>query len=185
MEQPFAHEPFPIPSTFAGLLATLASPPAESVEHSRFPLNGIWNAREQTDNAVTLDHESVVRKHPRYQIADRHANQADSLAGDSSVDAHDLGHSGVTIRLSHAECARLRRRASETGLTVSAYLRSCVLEADSLRAQVKVALGELQRVSSRGKSSGKSNLGRPEPQHSSSWLRRLFPRKQARRLGEK
>jgi uncharacterized protein (DUF3084 family) len=29
-------------------------------------------------------------------------------------------------------------------LTVSAYLRSCVLEADALRAQVKAALAELK-----------------------------------------
>jgi len=50
----------------------------------------------------------------------------------------------VTIRLSEAECARLRRRATEAGLTVSAYLRSCALEADKLRAQVKAALAELK-----------------------------------------
>jgi hypothetical protein len=46
--------------------------------------------------------------------------------------------------MSKAECARLHRRAAEAGLTVSAYLRSCVLEADALRAQVKQALAELK-----------------------------------------
>ena len=43
-----------------------------------------------------------------------------------------------------AECARLHQRAAEAGLTVSAYLRSCALEAEALRAQVKQALAELK-----------------------------------------
>ncbi len=50
----------------------------------------------------------------------------------------------MTIRLSKAECARLRERAAEAGLTVSAYLRSCALEAEALRAEVKQALAELK-----------------------------------------
>jgi hypothetical protein len=56
----------------------------------------------------------------------------------------ELRSASVTIRLSRAECARLHRRAAEAGLTVSAYLRSCALEAEALRAQVKQALTELK-----------------------------------------
>ena len=56
----------------------------------------------------------------------------------------DLRTASVTIRLSKAECARLHQRAAEAGLTVSAYLRSCALEAEALRAQVKLALAELK-----------------------------------------
>lgn len=51
----------------------------------------------------------------------------------------------VTIRMSKAECAQLHRRAAEAGLTVSAYLRSCTFEAETLRAQVKETLAQLRK----------------------------------------
>lgn len=56
----------------------------------------------------------------------------------------NLKRASVTIRLSEAECLQLRARAAESGLTVSAYLRSCTFEAESLRAQVKEALAQLR-----------------------------------------
>jgi hypothetical protein len=46
--------------------------------------------------------------------------------------------------MSKAECAQLHRRAAEAGLTVSAYLRSCTFEAESLRAMVKDTLAQLR-----------------------------------------
>jgi hypothetical protein len=46
--------------------------------------------------------------------------------------------------MSKAECAQLHKRAAEAGLTVSAYLRSCTFEAESLRAMVKDALAQLR-----------------------------------------
>ena len=50
----------------------------------------------------------------------------------------------VSIRLSSIESEQLRQRAAESGISVSAYMRSCVLEAEHLRAQVKQALAELR-----------------------------------------
>ena len=58
----------------------------------------------------------------------------------------------LSVRLSEEELARLRQRAAESGISVSAYMRSCVLDADHLRAQVKQALSEMR-----------SSLHRPEP----------------------
>lgn len=55
----------------------------------------------------------------------------------------------VTIRLSKVESAQLHQRAAEAGLTVSAYLRSCTFEAESLRAQVKEVLAQLRLASSK------------------------------------
>jgi hypothetical protein len=49
----------------------------------------------------------------------------------------------ISVRLNEQESEILHIRAAESGMTVSAYLRSCVLEADQLRAQVKQALAEL------------------------------------------
>ena len=53
-------------------------------------------------------------------------------------------HAVVSIRLNDAEIERLRQRAAESGISVSAYMRSCVLEAEHLRAQVKHALAEMR-----------------------------------------
>ena len=56
----------------------------------------------------------------------------------------NLKSASITIRMSNAECAQLRKRAAEAGLTVSAYLRSCTFEAESLRALVKDTLAQLR-----------------------------------------
>jgi predicted DNA binding CopG/RHH family protein len=53
----------------------------------------------------------------------------------------------VTLRVSQQEANQLRKRAATAGLTVSAYIRSCVCEADLLRAQVKSALIEMRQAS--------------------------------------
>ncbi len=64
----------------------------------------------------------------------------------SIVPDRDLRAASVTIRVSRAECARLRERAAEAGLTISAYLRSCALEAEVLRAEVKKTLAEMKKT---------------------------------------
>jgi predicted DNA binding CopG/RHH family protein len=56
----------------------------------------------------------------------------------------NLKNASITIRMSSAECAQLHRRATEAGLTISAYLRSCTFEAESLRAMVKETLAQLR-----------------------------------------
>ena len=73
----------------------------------------------------------------------------------------------ITIRLSKAECAQLHTRAAEAGLTVSAYLRSCTFEAESLRALVKETLAELRSAASKGKPTCSAPARR-------SWFQRLL-----------
>lgn len=63
----------------------------------------------------------------------------------------DLKESSITIRMSKAECAQLHCRAAEAGLTVSAYLRSCTFEAESLRAMVKDTLAQLRSAQTQAK----------------------------------
>ncbi len=53
----------------------------------------------------------------------------------------------VSIRLTDPEMAMLRERADESEISVSAYMRSCVLEAETLRAQVKQAMAEMRSLS--------------------------------------
>ena len=57
----------------------------------------------------------------------------------------ELKRASITIRLSKVECEQLHKRATEAGLTVSAYLRSCTFEAEALRAQVKQVLADLRK----------------------------------------
>ncbi len=52
--------------------------------------------------------------------------------------------SSVTLRLSPRECEQVHARAADAGLTVSAYLRSCIFEVETLRVQVKEALAHLR-----------------------------------------
>ncbi len=51
------------------------------------------------------------------------------------------------MRMTEEECVQLHHRAAEAGLTVSAYLRSCAFEVETLRAQVKEALAQLNAAS--------------------------------------
>jgi hypothetical protein len=63
----------------------------------------------------------------------------------------NLKEASVTIRMSKAECAQLHKRAAEAGLTVSAYLRSCTFEAESLREMVKETLAQLRMATNEAK----------------------------------
>lgn len=50
----------------------------------------------------------------------------------------------LTLRVSESEQAVIQARAAEADLSVSAYLRQCAFEVESLRDQVKRALAELR-----------------------------------------
>jgi hypothetical protein len=162
-------------SSFAGLLASLASPrPDASDRISKLSGN------ELGDDVFTLSYERALHNHARYKPRDpdewsrpavpgsgpcpERDDVAEALPATSSgndglsvdrktTDDRDLRTTSVTIRLSSAESARLHQRAAEAGVTVSAYLRSCTFEADALRAQVKSALAELRAAPGREQTS--------------------------------
>jgi hypothetical protein len=179
----------PAASGFAGLLATLTAPGQKS--------GSAWNDDDLADDVATLSYERALRTHARYKSSDPGgwpltgaANPEPSLfhpadatppaALDANTDADaeasplsaepDRKCASITIRLSKAECTQLRSRAAEAGLTLSAYLRSCTLEAEALRAEVKEALAQLR--------SGASAPRPAAPLRRSwfGWLLRLLPR---------
>ncbi len=88
----------------------------------------------------------------------------------------------ISIRLSLEEIELLRLRACESGVSVSAYIRSCVLEADSLRAQVKQAIAGLRPQPQQLPAPGQSlptaiPIPVPPPRNPAtrpSWLRRAL-----------
>lgn len=118
-----------------------------------------WTEAALADDVVTLSYEQALHNHARYRMDDRGEWRGPIATAERTPEratapptetpqqippSRELRTASVTIRLSQAECAQLHRRAAEAGLTVSAYLRSCVLEADALRNQVKQALAEMK-----------------------------------------
>lgn len=90
-----------------------------------------------------------------------------SMKGNENPLEQNRKRASVTLRMSAAECAQLQQRAAEAGMTVSAYLRSCAFEVESLRAQVKQVLSELRAAQATKPADGRI-----------LWLR-LFHRKSA------
>lgn len=68
-----------------------------------------------------------------------------AAAANAAVQANRK-QTSVTVRLSAAESTQLHERAAAAGLTASAYLRSCLFEAETLRAQVKEAVEQFQHA---------------------------------------
>ncbi|MGA9060294.1 MAG: hypothetical protein WB341_01380 [Terracidiphilus sp.] len=203
MQQSAQTEPSPTSSSFAGMLAALASPsrdaaecaPASTPGTEDLPLPGFAaSASSESDigeDLEALSYERALRTRARYIRADRgNSNLAQparqgpgeaqvappfpaapagvglevqaSAAPRAELD-RDLRRTSVTIRLSEAECARLRKRAAEAGVTVSAYLRSCTFEAEALRAQVKEALAELRQGGEAGNKGTSHPSGHKSP----------------------
>jgi hypothetical protein len=101
------------------------------------------------------------------------ASTESSLAAATDTLAENRKSASITIRLSKPECAQIHRRAAGAGLTVSAYLRSCILEAESLRAQVKETLAQLCSASPAATLKAGTPALKPLPSaapHSRSWL---------------
>ena len=169
-------EPSPTSSTFAGLLAALAEP-----EEKPLPA---WNGEGLADDVATLSYERALRAHARYRPAQpdpeprmtapappaQEKEPEPRPAKDRSADANRSPKSAsITLRMSQAECTQLRERAAEAGLTVSAYLRSCAFEVESLRTQVKEALAQMRPPAP-------TEEATTPPLSHTSWLRRLWNR---------
>jgi len=151
---------------FAALLSTLLKSAPESAGEAAAPEEPAAERCDECDDGLdddiaTLSYEQAMRSQARYRAS---TFDDQMLAGatepgwnSKAVEAAPVSvcrasHSprqsrksaSVTVRLSSAEYEQLHQRAAEAGLTVSAYLRSCTFEAESLRAQVKETLALLR-----------------------------------------
>jgi hypothetical protein len=176
------------PASFAGLLASLAMP-------ARKP-SPAWSEDDLAGDVATLSYESALRAHARYKPssepyampsevplspAPAARESAKPPIEPSAAPAADnsLKCASITIRMSAAECAQLRRRAAEAGMTVSAYLRSCTFEAEALRAQVKQALAELRAATAPAEP--QREFAQPQAFEPRNWrarLQRILPHTQ-------
>ena len=138
-----------------GLLASMAS--ASDAEPQ-------WNDDGLADDVATISYEQALRTHGRapgsasdtgavpqspqpdsFTQAESGASPSQPSADRSSTTAAvPMKKASITIRMSEPECAQVRRRAAEAGLTISAYLRSCTLEVETLRTQVKQTVAQLR-----------------------------------------
>lgn len=167
--------------SFASILSSLTPVPHQAgVE--RDP----WNDEKLEDDVVRLSDNQALRSpaarestglearsdkpagHPHHA---KNTSESEGGSGEVSpgfVQTQLRKTSSVTIRLSKSDCERLRLRAAEAGLTVSAYLRSCAFEVESLRTQVKQALAQIRQPVSDSESQNAS-LARHD-----KWRLRLF-----------
>jgi hypothetical protein len=135
-------EPSGNPTSFASLLASLAGA-------GRKPAD-TWDISELADDVATISYEQALRSHRRVRAAEPIAVTpvlSESQSGEPSArsDSKKIRRtSSITIRVTENEQIQLQARAVEAGLSVSAYLRSCIFEAESLRAQVKEALSQMR-----------------------------------------
>jgi hypothetical protein len=203
MQQPAQSPASSAPANFAGLLAALASPPTEDAALARAS-----SESDLGDDVVTLTYDRALRAHARYKpvgkidwrltqegrteaeiVEDTELLRAATRRGGSNAQANetprgandgDLRSASVTIRLSKAECTRLRKHAAEAGVTVSAYLRSCTFEAEALRAEVKAALAELRSAAMKNRPDAPAKKRRAVLDWMAfGWLARLFQRRRS------
>ncbi|MFP5237745.1 MAG: plasmid mobilization protein [Acidobacteriota bacterium] len=161
-----APAPSPASRNFAGVLMDLASPPPK-----RPPARDLDGLE---DDIATLNYEQALQAHARYRppAADLGPQPVPEPPAATPASAPAIAtlrrkSESITVRLSQAESERLRQRAAESGLTISDYLRSCVFEVESLRAQVKETIAALRALQAH-------NSRRP------AWLRWLASRQTPR-----
>lgn len=97
-------------------------------------------------------------------------DQLEQVAQLAPFDQPAQRRSIVSLRLTDGEFLQLKDRANESGISVSAYMRSCIVDADQLRAQVKQALAEMRALNARPEPNRLPAL--PSPAASSSGKRR-------------
>lgn len=127
-------------TSFAGMLAAFSGAQKEAP----------WDLTALADDVATISYEQALRTHRRARAEEpleRSIEPMPAVPATSTETTKAHKTASITFRLTAEEHALLQTRATEAGLSTSAYLRSCVFEAESLRAQVKEALLHMQSAS--------------------------------------
>jgi hypothetical protein len=155
--------------TFASMLASFTGAPQKSIE--------TWDDSALLDDVTTISYEQALRSHRRVPALDL-ARASSPTPEDPPFAASAISKplpeigikqrkiASITIRLTKAEEAQLHERAAAAQLSISAYLRSCIFEAESLRVQVKEALSQMKAATP------SESHRQPTP----NWRTRLLPR---------
>jgi hypothetical protein len=139
--------PLRTPTSFATLLASLTGSGKQSEDQ--------WDSSALGDDVATISYEQALRAHRRVRTAEplpaasseiQHQPSPASIPSPASNSVSATKRrktASITIRITESEQAQLQERAAAAQLSVSAYLRSCIFEAESLRTQVKEALSQM------------------------------------------
>ena len=158
-------------NSFASLL--------ESFTGAAKKTNQLWDDSLLFDDVATITYEQALRSHRRLPpLAQLRENEFQSAAAfaipqtPALAPAKRCKNASITIRITKEEEAQLHERAVAAHLSVSAYLRSCIFEAESLRAQVKEALSQMRSTITEEK----RVCQKESSEQASSWRSRFIPR---------
>lgn len=146
-------------SNFARLFAGLMTPkrPSEDPDPASGPEESWLDALG--DDVKTISYEQALRTHARYRqpaplpeldpapdLPRAKPTEQVKVSKRITEDRVPLlapKSSSITLRLTGPESAQVHARAADAGMTMSAYLRSCIFEVETLRSQVKDVLAQL------------------------------------------
>jgi hypothetical protein len=173
MPEPAQAAPQKTSGSFASLLASLTSKLQ----------NDPWDDSALPDDVAILTYEQALRtsrRQPSPQLATNSLREDGSQKGPApKVSKPEQPQrpgekrprtASITIRVTSEEQAQLHERAAAAQLSVSAYLRSCILEAETLRTQVREALAQMQQPSA-----SQVNSTALTEMASRNWRKRFFP----------
>ena len=129
--------------SFASLLEAFTGPAKKT--------NGMWDDSAMLDDVATISYEQALRSHRRVAAAEA-LPAAEPIPGAAPrapqgsplAPVKKRKTASITIRVTETEETQLHERAAAAQLSVSAYLRSCIFEAEELRTKVKEALARMQ-----------------------------------------
>jgi hypothetical protein len=155
-------------SSFASLLESFTSLAKNN--------NETWNDTALLDDVATISYEQALRSHRRVPSVDalpevRPQPRSAQVTPTALSAAKDRKRktASITIRLTESEEAQLHERAAAAQLSVSAYLRSCILEAEALRTQVKDTLAQMRSAAS--VTNMPSTTDKPSPSRFNIWAK--------------
>jgi hypothetical protein len=169
MPDPAQSAPHKARNSFADLLASLTG---------KLQSDG-WDDSALADDVTTISYEQALRSARRARMPQETARPAPSLKTETGEvrssparktrSRAEKNHkaASITIRVTAGEHIQLHERAAAAQLSVSAYIRSCIFEAEALRAEVKEALAQIQSPQTTAKGSNQEAPGR--------WRWGLFP----------
>jgi hypothetical protein len=155
--------------SFASLLESFTSSPTKTSQ--------AWDDRSLGDDVAVISYEQALRAHRRAPApAGSPANElqftaAAAVKSPSVTAGKQRKTASITVRLTEEEEIQLHQRANAAQLSVSAYLRSCIFEAESLRAQVKEALSQMKAAATSEAHAIQEVEAKPTP----NWRTRFLP----------
>lgn len=141
-----------------------------------------WDDSALEDDVTTISYEDALRSARRSRgvqlagpLVSAESQKTDtpkSRSRKSCNRSEKAKGASVTIRVTADEHAQLQARAAAAEVSVSAYLRSCIFEAEALRAEVKEALVQIQSAKESAEPERNGRRWRWERYISPAWWRR-------------